>query len=91
MILAIGLFAAIHPGRALTGPESEFSDLIVQKGQRRWWCCGRRARIKIDPDNGFVEYGTEISLGGREILLDHERRLDGEWCGDEQRHGRRGR
>ena len=50
MVLAIGTFAVIHPGRTLIGPESEFSQLIVQKGDRRWWCCGRRARSKLDPD-----------------------------------------
>jgi hypothetical protein len=50
MVLAIGTFAIFHPGRTLTGPESEFSRLIVKKGHRRWWCCGRRSRTKIDPD-----------------------------------------
>ncbi|KAH7354524.1 RTA1 domain-containing protein [Plectosphaerella cucumerina] len=50
MVLAIGIFAPIHPGRTLTGPESEFSALIVQKGKRRWWCCGRRVRTRFDPD-----------------------------------------
>jgi len=50
MVIAIGIFAIVHPGRTLTGPESEFSRLIIQKGERRWWCCGRRARTKLDPD-----------------------------------------
>jgi len=50
MVLAIGAFAAIHPGRTLIGPESEFSRMIVQKGKRQWWCCGRRTRTKLDPD-----------------------------------------
>jgi hypothetical protein len=50
MILATGMFAIIHPGRSLTEPESEFAKLIVKKGNRRWWCCGRRSRTKIDPD-----------------------------------------
>jgi hypothetical protein len=50
MVLAIGTFAVVHPGRRLTGPESEFRKLIVEKGYRTWWCCGRRSRTKIDPD-----------------------------------------
>lgn len=50
MVLAIGTFAAIHPGRTLTSPESEFSALVVHKGKRRWWWCGRRARTTLDPD-----------------------------------------
>lgn len=49
-VLTIGTFAVIHPGRTLTGPESEFSALVIQKGKRRWWCCGRRARTKLHPD-----------------------------------------
>lgn len=50
MVLAIGTFAVFHPGRTLVGPESEFSKLLVEKGGRRWWCCGRRARTKFDLD-----------------------------------------
>ena len=50
MVLAIGIFAIFHPGRTLVGPEGEFSKLVVQKGRRRWWCCGRRVRTKLDPD-----------------------------------------
>ncbi|KAK0745678.1 RTA1 domain-containing protein [Schizothecium vesticola] len=50
MVLAIGIFAVFHPGRTLVGPEGEFSKLVVQKGGRRWWCFGRRARTKLDPD-----------------------------------------
>lgn len=50
MILATGILAIFHPGRSLTGPESEFSKMITQKGYRRWWCLGRRTRRDIDPD-----------------------------------------
>jgi hypothetical protein len=55
MALAIGIFTVIHPGRTFTGSGSEFTKLIIQKGKRRWWCCGRRARTKLDPDFETVE------------------------------------
>jgi hypothetical protein len=66
MILATGITAIIHPGRSLTEPESEFSKLIVQKGYRRWWCCGRRTRTKIDPDFQ-VDERTEDEARGEEL------------------------
>lgn len=50
MVLVIGVFAIAHPGRTLTGSESEFSEEIIKRGHRRWWCCGRRSRTKTDPD-----------------------------------------
>jgi len=56
MLLAITVFAVFHPGRSLVGPESEFSKMIVEKGKRRWWCCGRRTRTKIDPDVEMNEW-----------------------------------
>lgn len=71
MVLAVGIFATFHPGRTLAGPESEFSKLIVQKGQRRWWCCGRRVRTKLDPDfdHQRIESRSGSALGGEEIRL----------------------
>lgn len=50
MLVALGAFAVVHPGSVLVGEESEFSKLKVVKGKRRWWCCGRRSRTKIDLD-----------------------------------------
>lgn len=62
-MLAIGVLAIVHPGRVLTGLESEFDKLIVEKGERRWWCCGRRRRTKIDPD--FMEMEDQGVKQGR--------------------------
>ncbi|KFZ04014.1 hypothetical protein V502_10479 [Pseudogymnoascus sp. VKM F-4520 (FW-2644)] len=50
MFLALLSLAAIHPGRYLRGPGSEFAKPIVTKGARRWWCCGRRRRTRVQPD-----------------------------------------
>jgi hypothetical protein len=74
MILATGMFAFIHPGRSLTEPESEFSKLIVQKGDRNWWCCGRRTRTKIDPDFEMSEWPEDGARGtdGEETLAHYD-------------------
>lgn len=50
MLIAMITFIAIHPGRVFVGEESEFSKLEVTKGGRRWWCCGKRSRRKVDID-----------------------------------------
>ena len=50
MFLALFSLAVIHPGRYLRGPGSEFAKPIVTKGARRWWCCGRRRRTRVQPD-----------------------------------------
>lgn len=50
MFLSISALAVIHPGRYLRGPGSEFAKPIVTKGDRRWWCCGRRKRTRVHPD-----------------------------------------
>ena len=59
MVLAITIFAIIHPGRTLTGADSEFSKLLVEKGARRWWCCGRRVRTKKDLDFEMPDVGAD--------------------------------
>lgn len=59
MALAIAIFAIVHPGRTLTGADSEFSKLLVEKGARRWWCCGRRKRTKKDVDFEMHDLGAD--------------------------------
>jgi hypothetical protein len=56
MMIAIGALVLVHPGRFLVGQNSEFSKLKVVKGKRRWWCCGRRSRSKIDIDFELMEH-----------------------------------
>jgi hypothetical protein len=76
MTLALAIFAIIHPGRSLLGSESEFTKLFIQKGHRRWWCCGRRTRTRIDPDFEMSEWnedGSTSPLDRRDILPRHER------------------
>jgi hypothetical protein len=77
MILAIGMFAIIHTGRSLNEPESEFSKLIVKKGYRRWWCCGRRSRMKIDPDFEMCDWDDLNSRrqSDRQHLWDSRERI----------------
>src|SRR5690348_5030997 len=89
MVLAIGTFAVIHPGRTLTGSESEFSRLIIEKGKRRWWCCGRRARTKLAQDfemNNWAEDRSISPPGARETLPLHEPRRSGERRGGKREH-----
>lgn len=81
MILATGMFAIVHPGRSLTEPESEFTKLIIQKGNRNWWCCGRRTRTKIDPDfemSDWSEDGDRVLPGGEETLPRYNMERSGE-------------
>ena len=65
MFLALLSLAVIHPGRYLRGPESEFAKIIVTKGARRWWCCGRRRRTRVDPDYDVPKpESNEMGRGG---------------------------
>jgi hypothetical protein len=59
MFLALFSLAAIHPGRYLRGPSSEFAKPIVTKGARRWWCCGRRKRTRVQPDYDTPKTGGQ--------------------------------
>ncbi|KFZ10962.1 hypothetical protein V501_04960 [Pseudogymnoascus sp. VKM F-4519 (FW-2642)] len=59
MFLALFSLAAIHPGRYLRGPGSEFAKPIVTKGARRWWCCGRRKRTRVQPDYDTPKTGGQ--------------------------------
>ena len=70
MLLCVLLLALFHPGRFLVGPDSEFSKLRVEKGARRWWCCGLRKRTKVDPD---FEMSDEAS-GEADPLKERRRR-----------------
>jgi len=49
----------------LTGVESEFSKMHVEKGARRWWCCGRRVRTKVDLDFEMCDNGADRINGER--------------------------
>jgi hypothetical protein len=82
-------FAIIHPGRSLTGPESEFTKLITKKGDRNWWCCGRRTRIKIDPDFEMSAWSEDEARGlpGRgETLPGYNMERSGELRAGERTH-----
>ena len=79
MILALSVLNAMHPGRYLVGEESEFAKPIVTKGGRRWWCCGRRQRTKVYPEDS--ERVQQDSEGDRyqELLSvppEHEEQQD---------------
>lgn len=47
MALALIVLNVMHPGRYLTGEGSEFAKPLITKGDRRWWCCGKRRRTKV--------------------------------------------
>lgn len=55
MVIALGLLAISHPGRYLRGEGSEFVKPLVTKGDRRWWCCGRRKRVRMYADSNKLE------------------------------------
>ena len=55
MCLALAFLAIFHPGRYLRGEGAEFAKPIVTKGDRRWWCCGRRKRTRVDPAYDVVK------------------------------------
>lgn len=77
MLLAIFFLALFHPGRYLRGPDSDFSKLLIEKGARRWWCCGLRKRTKTDPDFELEEAGLYRAKkplkGGRRARREEER------------------
>jgi hypothetical protein len=76
MCLALTFLAVFHPGRFLRGPGSEFAKPIVTKGDRRWWCCGRRSRTRVDPAYDEPKWPADASSQNGRDYTGQERLSD---------------